>query len=663
MPLAEDSQFAGYTVVRLLGAGGMGEVYLARHPRLPRYEALKILRTDVSADPDYQRRFNREADLAANLWHPHIVGVHDRGEFDGQLWIAMDYVSGTDLAALLRTRYHAGLPSGDAITVITAVAEALDYAHHRGLMHRDVKPANIMISGPDEAGGPRTLLSDFGIARALDDISGLTATNMAVGTPDYGAPEQLMGQPSDGRADQYALAATAYHLLVGQKLFPRPNSVAIISAHLTTPPPPPSARRPDLAPLDAAFARALAKNPADRFARCGDFAAALAENLHQSPTRAFLHGVLAPPAEPAAHAAPPPTPLDVAPFAPTHHAEPAATPAPSLPPRQLPARRRLGRSAAVIAALAAAVAAAAALGITIVPNLAHRDQPPPPGIAELQADATQVGRTYLEALARGDATAALAASAHPPSPGPLLTTEVLRAQLNAAPITNISVRSAPSAAGDSPAEVQYIILSASFGPTPSQARVAVHHTGSDWKLDTTTAAINLGAPGTVNASLKAVAVWGVPTNGVSPVTVFPGGLSISSTNRSIDITAPATPVLLDALSGTIEPPTIQPTAALNDTGLQAAKTAVDTFIHHCHRGGTPPPECLQAANNPTITSPGDFTNTTFTFDPATMAVAVQGKATYHGTSAAVPLYTLIADIIGTVDLTQDPPTFTRNVLR
>ncbi|WP_442791337.1 serine/threonine-protein kinase [Mycobacterium sp. Aquia_216] len=661
MPLTEHSQFAGYTVVRLLGAGGMGEVYLARHPRLPRYEALKILRTDVSADPDYQRRFNREADLAANLWHPHIVGVHDRGEFDGQLWIAMDYVSGTDLAALLRTRYHAGMPSGDAITIITAVAEALDYAHHRGLMHRDVKPANIMISGPDEAGGPRTLLSDFGIARALDDISGLTATNMAVGTPDYGAPEQLMGQPTDGRADQYALAATAYHLLVGQKLFPRPNSVAIISAHLTTPPPPPSARRPDLAPLDAAFARALAKNPADRFARCGDLAAALAENLHQSPTRAFLHGVLAPPTGPTAHPVPPstPTPLDVAPFAPTHHAEPAATPPPSLPPRQLPARRRLGRRAAVIAALASA----AALGITIVPNFTHRDHPPTPSIAQLQAGATQVGRSYLEALGRGDATAALAFSAHPPPPRPLLTTEVLRAQLNAAPITNISVRSAPSAPGDNPADVQYVILSATFGPTPSQARVAVHRTGSDWKLDTTTATINLGAPGTSNASLKAVALWGVPTNGVSPVTVFPGGLSISSTNRYIDITAPATAVLLDALSSTIEAPTIQPTAALNDTGLQAAKTAVDSFIHHCHRGGTPPPECLQAANNPTINGAGDFTNTTFTFDPATMAVAVQGKATYHGTSAAVPLYTLIADIIGTVDLTQDPPTFTRNVLR
>ncbi|WP_156764045.1 serine/threonine-protein kinase, partial [Mycobacterium sp. 852002-50816_SCH5313054-b] len=226
MPLSEGARFAGYTVVRLLGAGGMGEVYLVRHPRLPRFEALKILRADLSADPDYQQRFNREADLAGALWHPHIVGVQDRGEFEGQLWITMDYVNGPDVGALLARHYPTGMPAAQVIDIVSAVAAALDHAHHRGLLHRDVKPANIMVSHPDDGGTPRIMLSDFGIARPVDDTTGLTATNMTVGTVDYCSPEQLLGHQLDPRADQYSLAATAYHLLTGTKLFPNPSPVA-----------------------------------------------------------------------------------------------------------------------------------------------------------------------------------------------------------------------------------------------------------------------------------------------------------------------------------------------------------------------------------------------------------------------------------------------------
>ncbi len=193
MPLPPGSAFAGYTIVGLLGSGAMGEVYLAQHPRLPRRDALKVLPPDVSADTAFRERFQREADLAATLFHPHIVGVHDRGEFNGQLWISMDYIEGTDAAALIRSQYPAGMPVAEVVAVVTAVAGALDYAHQRGLLHRDVKPANILLTGPDNAGGPRIFLADFGIARQLDDISGITATNLTVGTAAYAAPEQLTG--------------------------------------------------------------------------------------------------------------------------------------------------------------------------------------------------------------------------------------------------------------------------------------------------------------------------------------------------------------------------------------------------------------------------------------------------------------------------------------
>jgi serine/threonine-protein kinase len=278
MPLADGATFAGYTVVRLLGAGGMGEVYLAQHPRLPRRDALKVLPASVSADSEYRERFDREADIAATLWHPHIVGVHDRGEFDGQLWISMDYVEGTDAARLLRERYPDGMAKGEVAEIISAVADALDYAHQRDLLHRDVKPANILLANP-EASDQRILLADFGIARWVNDISGLTATNMTVGTVSYAAPEQLMGERIDGRADQYALAATAFHLLTGSPPFQHSNPAVVISQHLSAAPPTIGEQRPELAGLDPVLAKALAKSPADRFERCADFARALAHQL------------------------------------------------------------------------------------------------------------------------------------------------------------------------------------------------------------------------------------------------------------------------------------------------------------------------------------------------------------------------------------------------
>lgn len=276
--LTEGQVFAGYTIIRRLGTGGMGQVYLAQHPRLPRRDALKILPRELTANDEFRQRFNREADLAASLYNEHIVGIHDRGEYNGQLWISMDYVEGTDAAKLLRTSYPSGMPKADVVAIISAVADALDYAHSRGLLHRDVKPANILLT--DASAKRRILLADFGIARELGDISGLTATNMLVGTTAYCAPEQLQGLDVDGRADQYALGCTAFDLLAGSAPFRHSNPAVVITQHLSAPPPNISERRPELADLDGAIAKALAKKPDDRFGTCAEFAAALGSGLN-----------------------------------------------------------------------------------------------------------------------------------------------------------------------------------------------------------------------------------------------------------------------------------------------------------------------------------------------------------------------------------------------
>lgn len=278
MPLAQGEVIAGYTILRSLGRGGMGEVYLAQHPRLPRQDALKVLTAAVSADDEYRQRFQREADIAATLWHPHVVSVHDRGDFEGLLWISMDFVQGTDAARLLAERYPNGMPPDVVVRIITAVASALDHAHERGLYHRDVKPANILIANP---GSPdeRPMLADFGIARQAGDASGLTGTNMTVGTVAYAAPEQLRGDHIDGRADQYALAATTYELLTGTPPFTHSNPAVVISAHLTADPPAIGTVRPELSSLGPVFDRALAKSPDKRFDRCVDFARALGHRI------------------------------------------------------------------------------------------------------------------------------------------------------------------------------------------------------------------------------------------------------------------------------------------------------------------------------------------------------------------------------------------------
>ncbi|MET8774881.1 protein kinase [Nocardia sp. NPDC004654] len=266
--------FAGYAIERLLGQGGMGAVYLAAHPRLPRRTALKLLNRELFSDAEIRARFEREADLVAQLDHPNIVTVFDRGIEDEQLWISMQFIDGADASSV----DPGTLPPQRAAQIVGETALALDYAHRMGVLHRDVKPANILLSR--SAGQERVLLTDFGIARPREDTRQLTQTGTFTATLAYAAPEQLTGAPLDHRTDQYSLACTLYWLLSGAVPFDSPQAVAVIQGHLKQPPPPLSSVRPGLPPaLDAVLDRALAKRPADRFDSCAEFAAAVQQAL------------------------------------------------------------------------------------------------------------------------------------------------------------------------------------------------------------------------------------------------------------------------------------------------------------------------------------------------------------------------------------------------
>ncbi|WP_336086084.1 protein kinase domain-containing protein [Nocardia sp. SSK8] len=273
MTAVEDT-FAGYRIEGTLGQGGMGTVYRARHPRLPRTVALKLLNRAVSDDPELRRRFEQEADIVAGLDHPGIVGVYDRGTHDGHLWISMRFVEGADATRLPRET-----PPEQLLRYVAETADALDYAHRHGVLHRDVKPANILISSP-EGGESRALLTDFGIARLVEADTKLTATGTFTATLAYASPEQLSGEVVDARGDQYSLACTLYLLLAGQPPFPATNPAQVIAGHLSQPVPPLSGVRPGLpAALDAVLTRAMAKAREDRFASCREFVSAAQDAL------------------------------------------------------------------------------------------------------------------------------------------------------------------------------------------------------------------------------------------------------------------------------------------------------------------------------------------------------------------------------------------------
>jgi serine/threonine protein kinase len=293
-------QIASYEMVEELGRGGMAVVYRARDVRLGRWVALKVLGEDLAQDEGFRRRFIRESRAAAAVDHPNIIPIFDAGEANGMLFIAMRYVGGQDVHSLLNRM--GPLPSARATGIVAQVASALDAAHASGLVHRDVKPANMLLDGvAGDGSDDHVYLSDFGISKTSQATTNLTLTGQVLGTLNYLAPEQIEGRGVDGRADAYSLACAAFEMLAGEPPFRREQSLAVMWAQLSAPPPPLTSMRRDLPPaVDQVMARGLAKPPEDRYPSCRAFAAALQEACGVSA------GELAAPALAAQGLVPPP---------------------------------------------------------------------------------------------------------------------------------------------------------------------------------------------------------------------------------------------------------------------------------------------------------------------------------------------------------------------
>ncbi len=267
------SELAGYRVVAVIGRGGMAVVYLAEHLRLGRLVALKILDPALAEDETFRDRFIRESRIAAGLDHPNVVTVFDAGEADGVLYLSMRYVEGSDLERLLRAETRLDPPR--AISILSQAASALDAAHAQGLVHRDVKPGNILLSSEREGLTDRVYLSDFGVTKRMHSGSGLTRTGQFVGTVDYVAPEQIRGEDVDGRADVYSLGCVLYRCLTGEVPFARQTEIGTIYAHLQDAPTRPTKLWPELpADFDGVVSRALAKSRDERFPTCRGLAEA-----------------------------------------------------------------------------------------------------------------------------------------------------------------------------------------------------------------------------------------------------------------------------------------------------------------------------------------------------------------------------------------------------
>jgi serine/threonine-protein kinase len=263
------TEIAGYRIESVLGRGGMSVVYLAEHTGLKRKAALKLLTPELALDERFRERFVRESQMAAALDHPNIIPIYEAGEIDGVLYIAMRYVRGTDLKTLLSD--EGALTPERALAICTQAAASLDAAHAEGLVHRDVKPANILLApGPRSDSPEHVYLSDFGVTKRTSSGTGLTGTGQFIGTLDYAAPEQIEGRPLDARTDVYSLGCVLYECLTGEVPFPRESDMAVLWAHMSQPPPKVTERKPDLpAAIDTVVEKGMAKSPDDRYSTCG----------------------------------------------------------------------------------------------------------------------------------------------------------------------------------------------------------------------------------------------------------------------------------------------------------------------------------------------------------------------------------------------------------
>ncbi len=448
--LSAGSELGGYRIDGLIGRGGMGIVYLAERPRLGSKVALKLLNAELAADERFKDRFVRESQMASALDHPNIIPVYDAGEADGRFFIAMRYVDGPSLKTLLEETGSLDLER--ALSLLAQLGSALDAAHQNNLIHRDVKPANILIArGGASSFGEHVYLTDFGVSKRVGSHSGLTATGQFIGTLSYAAPEQIEGKSVDGRADLYAVACVLYEMLAGSPPFKRDNDVALLWAHVTEPAPRLSEVRDDLPPeLDAAIAKGMAKSPDERQPSCAQLVAevraacqtrtaagssALAATVIVEESATAADPGSSPPTVPSA-VVPPTEPIPVAPIAtsatvaaetsaetpatvvepgqptvadtpvagePIVETAPAAQPARDVPPPTVPApgverKRRPSRKVVAALLLVVLIGAGAALAIAMSSSSGSKTSPPVPAPPPTPPVSPTVGTLTVESF-------------------------------------------------------------------------------------------------------------------------------------------------------------------------------------------------------------------------------------------------------------------------
>jgi YVTN family beta-propeller protein len=363
------SVLAGYRIEAVAGEGGMGRVYRATQIALNRRVAVKLIVPELAGDADFRARFQRESHLTASIEHPNVIPVYEAGEAEGRLFIAMRWVEGTDLRSVIVNEGR--LDPDRAVAIVEQVAAALDAAHSGGLVHRDVKPANVMLTATH--GGEHVYLTDFGLTKKTASGTALTRTGHFVGTPDYMPPEQIKGEPADARTDVYALGCLLFHALTGRPPYDRDNEVAKMYAQVHDPPPSLVEAVPD-APVrfDEVIARALAKDADQRYPSAGDLGraarAALGGADPSQPERSLATGLAAP--QPAGMAATAATPAETPPTAaappsmpPLAATTPAPTPTELSPPAPPPAPRERPRRTVLPIALAGLLVLGAVGGI------------------------------------------------------------------------------------------------------------------------------------------------------------------------------------------------------------------------------------------------------------------------------------------------------------